>query len=609
MRALIFLSLGFPFFGYSFQQQDSVRILEEVPIHANRIQTGFNETSASIIILQGTTLAQTPSLSVNDVLHYIPGVDIRQRGANGVQADASIRGSTFDQVLILINGIKISDPQTGHHSLNLPIDIENVERIEILKGPAARIFGQNAFAGAINIITKVPENDFVKVSAMAGDFGLGGVRVSGALHDKAGTSHYLSASRDVSDGYQYNTDYVISNYFYQSAWKNSIGKWNVLAGLTDRTFGANGFYASSAFQDQRESIQTSLVALNLQTKPGENFSLNHRLYWRKNSDDYVFNWKNPTAYRNLHTGNTVGYEANGTFQNKLGAAGLGIDLNHLWLASTNLGDHNRTVFTMFAEQRFEFNQSKWDITPGIQLNYYSDFGLNFFPGIDAGYLINKNLKAYGNWGYTYRVPTYTDLYYSDPANEGNPFLEPEFAVSYEAGIKLLNVKWMSGQVAYFVRDGKNIIDWTKDVETDPWRPENLVGVLMKGVDLNTTIIPFENRGFIRTLDLGYTFIDAEKSTDQAYSRYALENLKHQLVTSVLLAYGKHFRHTIYYRYNNRVTMPDYSLVDSRISWQKNGVNMFVDVTNIFDVTYKETNLVTMPGRWFKAGISCQFNRH
>lgn len=608
MRVVIAISLVFPFFGYGFQQQDSVRVLDEVPIHANRIQTGFNEASASIIILQGAALAQAPALSVNDVLHYMPGVDIRQRGANGIQADASIRGSTFDQVLILINGIKISDPQTGHHSLNLPVDIDNIERIEILKGPAARVFGQNAFAGAINIITKTPEKDFVKVSAMAGDFGLGGVRLSGAIHDKTGTSHYLSASRDVSDGYQYNTDYVLSNYFYQSSWRSGLGKWNVLAGLTDRTFGANGFYASSNFQDQRESVQTSLVALNLQTHPGDRFSLNHRLYWRKNSDDYVFNWKNPTAYRNLHTGNTVGYEANGTLRNRMGMAGLGIDLNHLWLESTNLGNHNRTVFTLFAEQRFDFNQSKWDITPGIQFNYYSDFGLNIFPGIDVGYLINKRLKAYGNWGYTYRVPTYTDLYYSDPANEGNPLLEPEFAIAYEAGIKLLNVKWMSGQAAYFVRDGKEIIDWTKDVETDPWRPENLAGVLMKGVDLNIALTPFGNNGVIRTLDLGYTFIDAEKRTDQTFSRYALENLKHQVTASLVLAYGKSIRHTVYYRYIDRVTMPDYSLVDSRISWQKNRVNMFVDVTNIFDVTYKETNLVTMPGRWFKAGIACQFNR-
>ncbi|MBX2962661.1 MAG: TonB-dependent receptor [Cyclobacteriaceae bacterium] len=608
MRLSILLTfiLIVPFTGNAIQQQDTVRMLDEVPIQANRIQVGFNEMSAAVLIIGAEELKHIPALSVNDVLHYAAGVDIRQRGANGVQADASIRGSTFDQVLILINGIKVSDPQTGHHSLNLPVDIENVERIEILKGPAARIFGQNAFAGAINIITKNSEDDFIKIWAIAGDFGLGGFRLSGSLKDKSDTYHYVSGSRDFSNGYQYNTDYVISNFFYQSSGNSTLGNWSLLAGLTDREFGANGFYASSAFQDQRESVQTSLVAMNLTTQSNDRFTLSHRVYWRRNEDDYVFNWKNPTAYQNLHTSNTIGLESNSTLVNRFGLAGFGYDLNHLWLTSTNLGDHSRTVFTLFAEQRFETASGKWDITPGVQLNYYSDFGLNIFPGIDLGYVINRNVKAYGNWGYTYRVPTYTDLYYIDPVNQGNALLQPEFAVSYEVGLKLMSIKWLTGQAGYFIRDGKEIIDWTKEQETDPWRPENISNVLMKGFDVALTLSP--QSALLRQVDLGYTFIDAEKRIDQTFSRYALENLKHQVVASIALAYSGHLRHTLNYRYNNRVSMPDYSVVDTRLLWQGRRFTIFADVTNLFDTEYKETNLVTMPGRWFRMGGSLLFSR-
>ncbi|MCU0368575.1 MAG: TonB-dependent receptor plug domain-containing protein [Cyclobacteriaceae bacterium] len=264
MFRVLFLLLLISF--TNFAQQDSTRVLENVTIQSNRIQTGFDETAASIIIISVAEIKQSPSLSVPDLLHYYAGVDIRQRGANGVQADAGIRGSTFDQVLILINGIKISDAQTGHHSLNLPVDIENIERIEILKGPAARIFGQNAFAGAINIITKSPTQQYVKVMTQAGDFGLGGFRVSAALGDKK-EKHYVSASRDFSDGYQYNTDYEINNFFYQSEIETSLGKLNVLGGYTGRAFGANGFYAGPQFTDQYEEIQTSLAAVTLQTQP------------------------------------------------------------------------------------------------------------------------------------------------------------------------------------------------------------------------------------------------------------------------------------------------------------------------------------------------------
>lgn len=582
-------------------QQDTTRLLNEVPVFANRIQTGFNETSASVIVVNAAQLQHTPAISVADALHYFAGVDMRQRGVNGVQADASIRGSTFDQVLILINGIKISDMQTGHHSMNLPIDMDNVERIEILKGPAARVFGQNAFAGAINIITKNPEETFVKLQAVAGENGLGGGRLSASLYEN-GVGHYLSASRDFSDGYKYNTDYVISNYFYQAGWQNNVGKFSLLAGLTDRSFGANGFYASAAFQDQYESVQTSLTALSLQTNPREHIRVDHRLYWRRNQDEYIFNKNNPTAYRNLHTNNTVGYEVNASINSKTGITGMGIDVNHLKLTSNNLGDHNRTVATLFLEHRFEFMNKRFDVTPGVQLNHYSDFGTNVFPGIDVGYVLTSKVKAYANWGYTYRVPSYTDLYYSDPANDGNPDLQPEYAVSYEAGLKLLNITGLTAQASYFVRNGNRIIDWTKENDADPWRPDNLIGVDMRGVDMNISYA-FPKINFLHRLNVGYTYIDAEKQQDATFSRYALENLNHQVVGSLTLRFGKQIFASYYFRYVDRASMDDYMLSDLRFNWNNNSWSVFADVTNMFNQPYQETNLVVMPGRWAKLGVS------
>lgn len=584
-----------------YGQPDSTRLLQDVVIQSNRIQTGFDETAASVIVISAKEIKQAPALSVPDLLHNYAGVDIRQRGANGVQADAGIRGSTFDQVLILINGIKISDQQTGHHSLNLPVDIENIERIEILKGPAARIFGQNAFAGAINIITKTPDSNQLKVQAIGGDFGLGGFRLSaGMVNEKV--SHYLSASHDFADGYKYNTDYKISNFFYQSKTDTKQGKLGILAGYTDRDFGANGFYANSAYEDQRESVQTSLAALTFQTQPKQKISLTHRLYWRRNFDDYIFNWKNPTAYRNIHLNNTVGYELNSSITNKLGVTGLGLDVSQLWLRSSNLGDHKRTVATLFAEHRFIWLNDKFSATPGIQLNYYSDFGTNLFPGIDVGYSISNAIKLFGNVGYTYRVPTYTDLYYNDPANLGNPDLQPEYAISYEAGVKLFQASNLHIQASYFLRDGNQIIDWTKQNETDPWQVENLINVVMSGLDLN-----FEWRPANLPIELsgGYTFIDAEKETDLQYSRYALENLNNQVVVGLRIRYTKHLVHSINYRYCDRENLDDYNVVDTRLTWQSKTWGAFADVTNVFDEFYKETNLVTMPGRWFKIGLSYQ----
>lgn len=596
-----FLPACFLFSAVAFAQHDTSRVLQQVVIQGNRIQTGFDETAAHIIVLKADELKQLPAISAADVLHYVAGVDIRQRGANGIQADAGIRGSTFDQVLILINGIKISDAQTGHHSLNLPIDIDNIERIEVLKGPAARIFGQNAFAGAINIITKNPDKAFIKLQAIGGGYGLGGFRISAAqTSDKV--KHYLSASRDFSDGYQYNTAYTINNFFYQSQVNTNVGKLSVLAGYTDRAFGANGFYASPTYKDQYETIQTSLAAVTLQTQPAEKLSLQHRVYWRRNYDDYIFNRFNPSAYRNIHLNNTIGYEANATLTHNHGSTGLGLDINHLWLRSTNLGDRERTVATLFAEHRIELLNKRFHLTPGVQFNYYSDFGANLFPGVDIGFALSKHIAIFGNAGYTYRVPTYTDLYYSDPANLGNPELQPEFAISYEGGLKLIQFKKIQGQVSYFVRDGKRIIDWTKALETDPWQPDNLIGINMQGIDLNVIWKPAK----AITVNAGYTYIDADKVSDSGFSRYAFENLNHQVQGGLTLFYSNSISHSINYRYCDRANLPDYHLVDTRLMWQGKTFGAFTDVTNIFDVTYKETNLVTMPGRWFKLGVSYRF---
>jgi iron complex outermembrane receptor protein len=595
----LFLSL----LGYAaWAQYDTIRLLNEVPVWGNRIQTGFNETSASVLVITAEQIKAAPVLSVPDVLHYLAGVDIRQRGANGVQADAGIRGSTFDQVLILVNGIKISDMQTGHHSLNLPVDIENVARIEVLKGPAARVFGQNAFAGAINIITKNPEEVFMKLQVAAGEHGLGGGKIAAAFTEKD-TRHYISASRDFSDGYKYNTDYVISNYFYQASTSSAWGKIGILAGLTDRSFGANGFYASPDYQDQFESVQTSLVALTLRHQhPQANFSSESRLYWRRNEDEYVFVRSNPSLYRNLHINSTWGYEWNATWKNKIGITGIGIDVNHLKLTSNNLGQHNRLVGTLFVENRFVWLNERVDLTPGVQLNHYSDFRTVFLPGVDAGFVVTKNLKAYANWGYTYRVPTYTDLYYSDPVNEGNPNLQPEYAQSYEAGLKILNITGLQGQVSYFKRNGHRIIDWTKENPADRWRPDNLIAVTMQGVDLSATWLPHGING-IQSVNLGYTYITGSKATNLPFSRYALENLRHQVVASVVLRYGKQVQQSLMYRYSDRVNLPDYHVVDTRFSVFLKRFTAFLDVTNAFNASYRETNLVELPGRWAKAGVS------
>jgi len=605
-RAKIVLSINLQLAIASFsfaQSTDSlITELDEIIIAENRIQLPYSKQSRSIALVSKQMISETPAVSVADVLHHIGGVDVRTRGANGVQADIGIRGGTFDQTLILINGIKISDPQTGHHSLNLPVDLSNIERIEVLKGPGARTFGQNAFSGAINIITQTPDKSYLKIGTQGGDFGLFGARVSGAIITKK-QSHNLSFNYDQSNGYKHNTDYTIFNGFYEGSINLGTNKLSFLGGLTDRAFGANGFYASPAFTEQYETIQTGLAALTFNTTLGH-ATFEARAYYRQNDDEYIFIRDNPEFFKNNHTNRILGIEVNSVIPHSKSTTGIGIDFNRVTLKSNNLGERERFVTSIFIEHRMEFYNQRLNITPGIQLNYYTDFGFNALPGIDMGYYLSNQLTVFGNIGYTYRIPTYTDMYYQSSVNEGNPDLLPEYAWNYEVGFKTRNLSTINAELSLFYRDGKNMIDWVRTTDSDPWKPINILDLDMRGFDTNISIkLGNSLPAVFKQVSVNYTFIDAQiENRENQLSRYALENLQHQFRVTLNMAYGKQITHAISAGYYDRVNLDDYTVVDSRISYKGRKFTLFADVTNIFNVEYQETNLVVMPGRWFKMGV-------
>jgi vitamin B12 transporter len=598
----VFLLLSTLIINTLYSQTDSLSwTLPDVIIQENRVQLPIREQSRSVQVLTAQQIAALPVRSVNELLLQVSGVDVRQRGPHGVQADVGIRGGTFDQTLILVNGIKLSDPQTGHHNMNLPFDLAAIERIEILKGPAARVFGQNAFSGAINIVTKTPVEDGGQVQVRGGENGLWGLAAQLQFAgDKM--SQMLTLSHDAADGYRYNTDYEISTAFYQNQIELGTGQLGLTAGWSQRKFGANGFYASPEFQDQYEEISTSLLNLTYRLHPSTSWQLTTRAYWRRNVDDYVFVRSNPEVYQNIHTGHSYGWEGHANYRGKWGTTGLGAEINRIELSSNNLGERQRNMATIFVEQRM--NWGDFDLTPGFSLSHYSDFGLRFFPGIDLGYRLHARIKLFANTGYTYRVPTFTDLYYEDRANNGNPDLQPEAAIAYEVGAKYER-PGLQVQVALFRRDGLDLIDWTRASDTAKWTPINITELSTQGVEIGlTTYLPLllPELAFLERFHFSYTCLDAQlANNDAVFSRYALENLRHQLTMGIIYRPLKRLQHSLTYRYSDRVNLADYQLVDTRLTYTRERWEVFCEATNLFDTAYQETNLVPMPGRWLRFG--------
>ena len=586
------------------EKKDLPEKLEEVVISAQRIETPFSKNSQSIMIITAEDIKLNPATSVAELLQQVAGLDIRQRGTKGMQADLYIRGGGFDQTLVLIDGIKMDDSQTGHHILNATLPFETIERIEIIKGPAARVYGQNAFTGAINIITKKSSPNHLSIGVSGGSYEQLGASVT-ANSNFENSEHLVHYSRNVSEGYRYNTDYDSQNYFIKSQFNTQKTPIELLASFADRKFGANGFYATPSAIDQYEETQTSLLGVTTRLTK-DSWTITPQVYWRRNQDLYLFDRQNPSGYRNLHISNKIGAQINGSYQSEIGITGFGINFDKVFLSSNNLGNHSRTVTTLFLEQRFKLFKERVDVTPGIAMSYYSDFKFHFFPGINAGVQITDHFRAYANMGYTYRIPTYTDLYYSDPTTLGNEDLKPEEAIAEEFGLKFTKSKF-NMSLSLFNRDSKNLIDFIKNSEEERFKATNIRKLNTKGVETSVSYA-FSTLGYDQNINLGYTFIeDKIKKLDLPYSQYAINSLKHQFVLNYRSQFIKNFSQTVVYKYAVRTAGDDYGVFDVSVNYNRADFEIALAANNIFNAEYTETNLVPMPKGNLLLGLKFKFD--
>jgi vitamin B12 transporter len=573
------------------QDKKEIQALDTILIKSTRIDLPFKENARTIQVISAEFIKNSAATNVADLLQQVAGVDIRRRGTAGSQADLYIRGGGFDQTLLLIDGIKMDDAQTGHHTMNAALPIEVIERIEIIKGPAARVFGQNAFTGAINIVTKSTLANTASVNLEAGSFGQlnGSVTVGKEFENSSIIAHVGILT---SDGYRHNSDYENKNYLLKGVFNKKEQPIEVIATFFDKKFGANGFYASATATEQYEETQSSLFGAST-TFRTEKFKITPRVYWKRGQDEYVYIRDNPSVYRNLHITNKVGVETNASYTSDIGITGFGVDISRVFISSNNLGKRNRTMVNLFLEHRFKALNDKLDITPGIAVTYFSDFKFHAFPGLDIGFKLSDNLKAYGNLGVTYRIPTYTDLYYNDRSTIGNSNLKPEEAFAQEIGLKFNSGRFTSS-VAIFNRDADNLIDFIRPDVTSKYEATNIAKVNTKGFELNTDY-RFKLNEFNQTLSFGYNYLNDDiLDQNKDLSRYSLNTLKHQFITRFESKLFKNVRQNIIYKHAERTIGTSYNVWDASVIVAVNKFNFTVTANNIFNAEYIESGFVPMP---------------
>ena len=611
--------------------QSRTENIDSVKVTATRVPVALHSSARIVTLLDSLTIASAPAETVNDLLKYALGVDVRQRGAMGMQTDISIRGGTFDQVAVLLDGINITDPQTGHNSFDFPVSICDIERIEVLEGPAARVYGTSSLLGAVNIVTRKAAGNAATASVEGGSFGSFGATASVEIGHRGGFNS-VSAGYQRSDGFSRNAagsqngDYAAVKAFWHSA--HDFGRrdlrWQV--GLSNKDFGSSTFY-SPKYDDQFEHTLKTFASVKSEGKGTLHFT--PALYWNHGEDRFELFRGAPEKYPfNYHQTDVAGANLMFRVEALLGQTAFGAEGRHERIVSTNLGERlesprgvyvcglSRTAFSFFLEHHLIIGRLSASAGLTAVYNTGNREGLMLFPGVDANFKVSNAFRLYASYNTSYRMPTFTELYYSVGGYRADPELNAEKLRALEGGAKYLGRGIRAVATVYYNR-GYDLIDWIMDTSAGddaPWMSMNhtRLNTLGQEVTLRLTIPDLLGRPgfFFRSLNLGYTHQSQDKPLEaHLRSLYSLEYIRHKVVVQADFRLWDNLAIDLSWRYVDRNTnsplQAPYALLDTKLSYDFPHLNLFLRANNLLNRTWYDFGDIPQPGLWLMAGASCK----
>lgn len=574
-------------------------VLNEVNVtgHRSEVESGGMRLVTTLTAEEVQTL---PVKTVADLLQYIPGVDVRQRGASGVQMDPSVRGGSAKQVKVLLNGIDMTDLQTEHYTMDIPVDALMIERIEVLQGTNYAI---DAFSGAINIVTKATSQEpiiftgqmtageygWVNPELVVSGLGLSGLAVKGAV------------SYDRSDGYAYNTDYQIVNAFVQAGYRGM----ELQAGAQFKDAGANCFYTTK-YPEQFDATRMAFGSAAYAHRWSSGWAIHANAYYRAHYDRYELFRGTPL---NRHWTHTAGAHVEGSWSNEWSKTTAGVDVRDEYIRSSNIGVHNRIQVRYFAEQRFYWRGLSAAV--GAAGIWNSQFGNDWSVGANIGYEPVRGLHLFANVNRAIRVPTFTDLYYHSATQQSDSLTKPEKALQIELSAQYGRGHWYASAAGYY-RWGRDIIDWVKpaDPEVVVWRCTNNSSVNAAGVEATVGVQGYE---WIKRIELSYAFCDVSADAGGMMSLYVLDYLRHKATLRIEHKIYKGFGASWALSFRKREgeytsregTVEHYRpvwLLDGSVYWHNEFIKVSVDARNMADQLYYDFSGVVQPRHGVSATV-------
>ena len=645
MKRLLLL-LQISIIGYSVSAQESTLELDSMEVTSTRTIQNITRTGRNIQVVTADDIAALPINSTDELLRYLPGVEIQSRGGFGVQSDFTLRGSTFNQVLVLVDGVRINDPLTGHFNGYIPVPLSEIDRVEVIKGTASSIYGADAVGGVINVITKnVPEygNLAVDATLKAGSYGYVGADMS--LLGKVKKWHYSAGFQsNKSDGEQlvnpnkaiidsapqhYNT-WFETNTFSASLGRELGDNWDATlrASYDVRDFNAKYFYTASAADESTENTTVFFSDLKLSGSNG-GFSTEVDFVFRQSTDHFVFN---PLYPANDHITRYGLFQINQSYQasaKNVFVYGMQLDVRDI--ESNDRGNHSNFHGGIYGQ--WVSNMVKnFTSTISLRGDYDDNYEFEVSPQISLAYIVNK-LILRGGVGRGIRAADYTERYVSNNLpklspgrNLGNPDLVAETSWSYELGADYYLTKELKLVTTGFYRAGNNLIDFVPTLsneianvpvqlvaDTNYLYSKNLTTVNTYGVEVELWYTKRFESGNTMNMRIGYTGLESV-NPEGTVSKYVSAHAKHLVNGSITTSVSRFdlgfsglykMRETAYSQKLGFELNPQYFVAnaDLGIRFWNDKLKMNVQAINIFDIQYSDILGAKMPGRWFVVGAS------
>jgi len=585
-----------------------------IVITPSKVGERYEELPVNVSVVDSQAIEDSGATEVCELLDRLPSVNIIDYGSDGSTKSVHTRGLSGAQVLTLLDGIPVNTPRDGVADFN-KIDLTNIERIEVLRGPASSIYGSSAMGGVINIITKDGKS-FPK-TMLKSKYGLYDTRGITFTHGKdlGLFDYYLTHDTYKTNGHRQNSDYEYHNT-------------NLKLGFTPLpdnrlTFGY-GYYQSelgTPYKNQYEDLDDRQVSWR------ENFDLTWKADLTKDSNILLKAYHNidrlefieNLACDDVDAHQTKVYGVDLQFTQRvfdLIRLTSGYNRRDSRLNSSTSAKHKYFLNAFYFEGEIEpFERMKFYF--GARYDDYSNFGDRISPSARFFWWLNDNFKVHGLYGRSFRAPTFNDLYWpreesfwegvSVGGMEGNPNLSPEKAESYEFGISTYFFKALWTDVTYFRNRAEGLIIWNPDAN-GWWRPENVSTAIIQGMELNTDFVIWESL----KANLNYTLLYAK---DKETKKWLIYRPRHQYKLNLNYKTENDWTYDLAWRYvTKRFTLDDnlrslshYWVADASISKKFCDIWEFqISAKNLFDQDYEEEEGYPMPGTQILTGLKCEF---